>query len=133
MSDFWVVANDRSWRNAALVVPPGTALRARAGAEPPNHLQRAHEQDEVRLGGAMSQNLISADVTDLANYRRTAGTTEGVTSEAFNDLLKAWAPPLGFTFIIHHAFTAKVNNRVDLYKKDCLVLEAKHRGDEACA
>jgi len=63
----------------------------------------------------MSQQLINAYLKDLATLRRIGGTTEGVTSEAFKDLLKAWARPLGFTFIPQHAFTttARVNNRVD--------------------
>ncbi|QTN19366.1 N-6 DNA methylase [Brevundimonas sp. AJA228-03] len=63
----------------------------------------------------MSQQLINAYLKDLANYRRIGGTTEGVTSEAFKDLLKAWAKPFGYTLITQHAFTttAKVNNRVD--------------------
>lgn len=63
----------------------------------------------------MSQQLINAYLKELATLRRIGGTTEGVTSEAFKDLLKAWARPLGFTFIPQHAFTttARVNNRVD--------------------
>ncbi len=63
----------------------------------------------------MSQQLINAYLRDLATLRRIGGTTEGVTSEAFKDLLKAWARPLGFTFIPKHAFTttAKVFNIVD--------------------
>jgi len=66
-------------------------------------------------GDRMSQQLINAYLKELATLRRIGGTTEGVTSEAFKDLLKAWARPLGFTFIPQHAFTttAKVNNRVD--------------------
>jgi len=63
----------------------------------------------------MSQQLINAYLNELATLRRIGGTTEGVTSEAFKDLLKAWARPLGFTFIPKHAFTttAKVFNIVD--------------------
>lgn len=63
----------------------------------------------------MSQQLINAYLKELATLRRIGGTTEGVTSEAFKDLLKNWARPLGFTFIPQHAFTttAKVHNRVD--------------------
>lgn len=46
------------------------------------------------IGGCMSQQLINAYLKELATLRRIGGTTEGVTSEAFKDLLKAWARPL---------------------------------------
>jgi hypothetical protein len=83
----------------------------------------------------MSQQLINAYLKELATLRRIGGTTDGVTAAAFKDLLKAWARPLGCTFIPQHALaaTAGVSNRVDLSKNDCSIFQAEHRSDEACA
>jgi hypothetical protein len=48
----------------------------------------------------MSQRLINSYLADLDRIRKVSGSlTEGVISEAFKDLLKAWAKADGLTFI----------------------------------
>ena len=43
----------------------------------------------------MSQHLVNQYLNDLDRYKKMSGSlTEGVISEAFKDLLKAWARPV---------------------------------------
>lgn len=55
----------------------------------------------------MSQGLINAYRRELAKLRAATGSTnEGVLSEAFKDLLKAWGKQHDLTFAAQHRFTA---------------------------
>ena len=55
----------------------------------------------------MSQQLVNQYLNDLDRYRKISGSlTEGVISEAFKDLLKAWARQANLTFVNQYEFPA---------------------------
>ncbi len=61
----------------------------------------------------MSQLLISQYLNDLDRYKKISGSvTEGVISEAFKDLLKAWSRQNNLTFIAQYEFATAKGNRI---------------------
>jgi len=61
----------------------------------------------------MSQILINQYLNDLERYKKFSGsTTEGVISEAFKDLLKAWARSANLHFINQYEFASTQKNRI---------------------
>lgn len=61
----------------------------------------------------MSQLLIQKYLNELDRYKKYSGTsTEGVTSEAFKDLLKAWAKQNNLIFINQYEFQSPQKNRI---------------------
>jgi hypothetical protein len=61
----------------------------------------------------MSQQLINQCLNDLDRYKKVSGSfTEGVISEAFKDLLKAWARKNHFTFVNQYEFESARSTRI---------------------
>ena len=61
----------------------------------------------------MSQLLIHKYLNELDRYKKFSGSsTEGVTSEAFKDLLKAWAKQNNLIFINQYEFQSPQKNRI---------------------
>ena len=61
----------------------------------------------------MSQLLIRNYLNDLTRIKKVSGSlTEGVISEAFKDLLKAWAKHDGLVFISQYEFLSPHKNRI---------------------
>jgi predicted helicase len=61
----------------------------------------------------MSQLLINQYLNELDRYKKISGTdTEGVISEAFKDLLKAWSRQSNLTFINQYEFLSAKGNRI---------------------
>ena len=61
----------------------------------------------------MSQLLIQKYLNDLDRYKKFSGSsTEGVTSEAFKDLLKAWAKANNLIFINQYEFASPQKTRI---------------------
>ena len=61
----------------------------------------------------MSQQLVNHYLSDLDRYRKISGSgTEGVISEAFKDLLKAWARQSNLHFINQYEFVSPRGNRI---------------------
>ncbi|WP_426231945.1 type ISP restriction/modification enzyme [Pararhizobium sp. DWP3-4] len=86
----------------------------------------------------MSQILINAYLNDLERYKKFSGSaTEGIISEAFKDLLKAWARSSNLHFINQYEFQSTQKNRI---RPDGTILhdlrvplgywEAKDSGDD---
>ncbi len=86
----------------------------------------------------MSQILINAYLNDLERYKKFSGSaTEGIISEAFKDLLKAWARASNLHFINQYEFQSTQKNRI---RPDGTILhdlrvplgywEAKDSGDD---
>lgn len=86
----------------------------------------------------MSQILINAYLNDLERYKKFSGSeTEGIISEAFKDLLKAWARSANLHFINQYEFQSTQKNRI---RPDGTILhdlrvplgywEAKDSGDD---
>jgi predicted helicase len=63
--------------------------------------------------GYMSLHLVNQYLNDLDRYKKIGGTdTEGVISEAFKDLLKAWARQANLHFINQYEFQTAKGNRI---------------------
>ena len=61
----------------------------------------------------MSQQLVNNYLNDLDRYKKISGSlTEGVISEAFKDLLKAWARQSNLHFINQYEFASAQKNRI---------------------
>lgn len=61
----------------------------------------------------MSQQLINQYLSDLDRYKKFSGSlTEGVISEAFKDLLKAWSRQGNLHFINQYEFQSVQKNRI---------------------
>jgi predicted helicase len=86
----------------------------------------------------MSQQLINQYLNDLDRYKKISGSlTEGVISEAFKDLLKAWARQANLTFVNQYEFPTAKGTRI---RPDGTILhtlrvplgywEAKDTGDD---
>lgn len=86
----------------------------------------------------MSQILINQYLNDLERYKKFSGSeTEGIISEAFKDLLKAWARATNLHFINQYEFQSTQKNRI---RPDGTILhdlrvplgywEAKDTGDD---
>lgn len=61
----------------------------------------------------MSQLLIRNYLNDLTRIQQISGSlTEGVISEAFKDLLKAWSKQDGLVFISQYEFVSPQKNRI---------------------
>lgn len=61
----------------------------------------------------MSQQLVNNYLNDLDRYKKISGSlTEGVISEAFKDLLKAWARQSNLHFINQYEFVSAQKNRI---------------------
>ncbi len=61
----------------------------------------------------MSLHLVNQYLNDLDRYKKIGGTeTEGVISEAFKDLLKAWARQANLHFINQYEFLSPKGNRI---------------------
>ncbi|CAN7572157.1 type ISP restriction/modification enzyme [Pararhizobium sp. LjRoot238] len=86
----------------------------------------------------MSQILINQYLNDLERYKKFSGSeTEGIISEAFKDLLKAWARAANLHFINQYEFQSTQKNRI---RPDGTILhdlrvplgywEAKDTGDD---
>lgn len=59
----------------------------------------------------MSELLIQNYLNELDRYKKFSGSiTEGVTSEAFKDLLKAWARQKNLIFINQYEFLSPQKN-----------------------
>lgn len=64
-------------------------------------------------GKHMSQLLISQYLNELDRYKKISGSnTEGVISEAFKDMLKAWSRQNNLTFIAQYEFATAKGNRI---------------------
>ena len=86
----------------------------------------------------MSQHLVNQYLNDLDRYKKMSGSlTEGVISEAFKDLLKAWARASNLHFINQYEFETARKTRI---RPDGTILhdlrvplgywEAKDRSDD---
>jgi predicted helicase len=86
----------------------------------------------------MSQHLVNQYFNDLDRYKKISGSlTEGVISEAFKDLLKAWARQSNLHFINQYEFASTQKTRI---RPDGTILhdlrvplgywEAKDSGDD---
>ena len=61
----------------------------------------------------MSQHLVNAYLNDLDRYKKISGSlTEGVISEAFKDLLKAWSRQSNLHFINQYEFVSAQKTRI---------------------
>ena len=61
----------------------------------------------------MSRQLVSEYFNEIATLRKVSGTsTEGVISEAFKDLLKAWSRQKNLVFIAQYEFVSPQKNRI---------------------
>ena len=61
----------------------------------------------------MSQHLVNQYLNDLDRYKKISGSlTEGVISEAFKDLLKAWSRQSHLTFINQYEFVSNQKTRI---------------------
>ena len=61
----------------------------------------------------MSQQLVNNYLNDLDRYKKISGSlTEGVISEAFKDLLKAWARQSNLHFINQYEFVSAQKSRI---------------------
>ena len=61
----------------------------------------------------MSQHLVNQNLNDLDRYKKISGSlTEGVISEAFKDLLKAWSRQSNLTFINQYEFASNQKTRI---------------------
>lgn len=61
----------------------------------------------------MSQRLINSYLTDIDKIQKVSGSfTEGVISEAFKDLLKAWAKSDNLTFINQYPMLSSLNKAI---------------------
>ena len=61
----------------------------------------------------MSQLLVNEYLNEIDRLRKFSGsTTEGVTSEAFKDLLKAWSRQLGWQFAAQYEFASTQKTRI---------------------
>lgn len=64
-------------------------------------------------GGSMNQILVNQYLNDLDRYKKYSGSlTEGVISEAFKDLLKAWARQENLHFINQYEFVSPQKTRI---------------------
>jgi predicted helicase len=71
------------------------------------------ESGRVIVGESMSQLLINQYQNELDRYKKISGSdTEGVISEAFKDLLKAWSRQNNLTFINQYEFVSTKGNRI---------------------
>ncbi len=61
----------------------------------------------------MSQQLINQYLNEIDRLRKFSGSvTEGVTSEAFKDLLKTWARQLNWQFAAQYEFASVQKSRI---------------------
>ncbi len=66
-----------------------------------------------RSGGNMSQLLVQNYLNEIDRLRRYTGSvTEGVISEAFKDLLKAWSRQLNWQFSAQYEFATTQRSRI---------------------
>lgn len=61
----------------------------------------------------MSRQLVSEYFNEIDRLRKFSGTsTEGVISEAFKDLLKAWSRQKNLVFVAQYEFASPQKNRI---------------------
>jgi hypothetical protein len=61
----------------------------------------------------MSQILVNHYLNDLDRYKKISGSlTEGIISEAFKDLLKAWSRQANLHFINQYEFVSTQKTRI---------------------
>ena len=70
----------------------------------------------------MSELLIQNYLNELDRYKKFSGSiTEGVTSEAFKDLLKAWAKQKNLIFINQYDFCHRKGIESGLTEPSCMI------------